>query len=225
MVAAAEIITDAMRLYGILDQTESPTPVDLANNAIVLNKLLRSEHVDGAAQYLMFRVATTVPAGSQGQISSFSIGIAQSSYLVQVDAVAVKSIWCGDISQHVNRETRMGPTVDVVRTTQLGIITRWHQERQVDGSVLVTVWQPPRNATNVLIEYGGRIPAINASSDPVALPPEGLHDAALLLGRRIFGSYGRPAQAVAAILADSEAVDKRWRDWAKGQQWLRMVRS
>ena len=42
----------------------------------------------------------------------------------------------------------------------LGIITKWHQERQIDGSVLVTVWQPPRTATNILIEFGGRIPEI-----------------------------------------------------------------
>jgi hypothetical protein len=225
MVTAAEVITDAMRLYGILDQTESPTPVDLANNAIVLNKLLRSEHVDGAAQYLMFRITATIPAGVNGQVSSFSIGTANTSYLVQADAVAVKSIWCGDVSQNVNRETRMGPTADVVRTTGLGIITKWHQERQVDGSILVTVWQPPRTATKVLIEYGGRVPPINASTDTVALPPEGLHDAALLLGRRIHGSYGRPAQAVSAILADSELVNRRWRDWARGQQWLRLVRA
>jgi hypothetical protein len=226
MVAVAgDVIATALRLYGIIDQTEQPTPVDLANNALVLNDLLRSEHVDGAAQYLITRIAATIPAGVAGQISSFNLGVSDPKYLVQVDAVAVKSIWCGDISQNVNRETRMGPTADVVRTTSLGIITKWHQERQVDGSVRVTVWQPPRVATPVLIEYGGRISPIAAGTDPVALPPEGLHDAALLLGRRVFGSYGRSAQAVAAILADSEAVNKRWRDWARGQQWLRMVRS
>jgi hypothetical protein len=46
-----------------------------------------------------------------------------------------------------------------------------------------------------------------------------------MLGRRIFGTYGRNAQAVAAILQDSETIDRRWRDWAKGQQWLRMIRA
>lgn len=226
MVTAADVITEAMRLYGIIDQMETPTPVDLANNSVILNSLLRSDHVDGAAQYLMKTVQVTVPPGVNGQISTFSIGIADTSYLVQIDAVAVKSMWCGDVGTNVWRETRGPvPTVDVVRTTNLGIITKWRSQRQIDGSVLITVWQPPRIATPLLIEYGGRVPKINASTDTVGLPPEGLHDAALLLGRRIHASYGRSPQAVAIVLADSEKVDMRWKDWAKGQQWLRMLRA
>jgi hypothetical protein len=46
-----------------------------------------------------------------------------------------------------------------------------------------------------------------------------------LLGRRIFSAYGRKAADVATVLADSERVHARWSDWAKGQMWLRMVRS
>ena len=216
-----------MHLYGILDQTEQPSAVDIANNVVVLNDMLRSEHVDGAAQYLMNRVVATVPTGNVGSIYSFVIGTAKKEYTVQVDAVAVRSIWCNDISPNVNRETRQAPIADVVRTTYPGIITKWHQERQIDGSVRITAWQPPRNATACLIEYGGRIAALTAEdgSDTVALPPEGIHDVTLMLGRRIHGTYGRSSQAVAAILSDSEARDRRWRDSAKGQQWLRFVRS
>lgn len=227
MTTAAEVIENAMHLYGILDQTEHPTPVDIANNAVVLNDMLRSEHVDGASQYLMNRVTATIPTGQPGSIYSFVIGIAQSNYAVQVDAVAVKSIWCNDISPTVNRETRQAPIADVVRTTYPGIITKWHQERQVDGSVRVTAWQPPRVATPCLIEYGGRIGALTAAdgSDTINLPPEGIHDITLMLGRRIFGTYGRNPQALSTLLADSELVDRRWRDWARGQQWLRFVRS
>jgi hypothetical protein len=79
----------------------------------------------------------------------------------------------------------------------------------------------------VLIEYGGRIAALTNpdGSDVVGLPPEGIHDITLMLGRRIFGTYGRSMEAVQAILADSEATDKRWRDWARGAQWLRFVRA
>ena len=108
-----------------------------------------------------------------------------------------------------------------------GIITKWHQERQIDGSVMITAWQPPRTTTNCLIEYGGRVAKLNSSdgSNEIGLPPEGIHDITLMLGRRIHGAYGRSSQAVAAVLADSEIVDRRWRDWAKGQQWLRFVRS
>lgn len=227
MTTAAAVIENALHLYGILDQTEHATAVDIANNVIVLNEMLRSEHVDGAAQYLMKRITATVPAGSQGQIYSFVIGTAKTEYPVQVDAVAVKAIWCSDISPTVNRETRQSPTADVVRSTYLGLITKWHQERQIDGSILVTAWQPPRSATTCLIEYGGRINVLTnpAGSDIVSLPPEGIHDVTLMLGRRIHGTYGRNPQAVAAILADSETVDRRWRDWAKGQQWLRFMRS
>lgn len=226
MATAADVITEAMRLFGIIDQMEPPSPVDLANNAVILNNILRADHVDGAAQYLMKTVQATVPPGVNGQISSFSIGIADPSYLVQIDAVAVKSIWGGDIGTNVWRETRGPvPTVDVVRTTNLGIITKWRTQRQIDGSVLVTVWQPPRIATPVLIEYGGRVPKISASTDTVGLPPEGLHDAALLLGRRIYAAYGKSAQNLAVIISDSDRVHARWTDWAKGQQWLRMLRA
>lgn len=224
MTTAAQVITNTMRLFGIVDQTEEPTPVEIGNTVTVLNDMLRSEHMDGAAQYLINRIVTTVPAGSQGDVYSFSVGL---NGIVKVDAVAIKAIWCNDISPSVNRETRQAPIADCVRTTYPGIITKWHQERQIDGSIRVTAWQPPRSATTCLIEYGARVKALTASdgSDAVSLPPEGIHDITLMLGRRIYGTYGRNPQAIAAILADSEVVDRRWRDWAKGQQWLRFVRS
>jgi hypothetical protein len=218
MTNAATVIENAMHLYGILDQAEHPDPIDIANNVIVLNDMLRSEHMDGASQYLIRRIVVTAPAGVQGSIYSFTL---------PVDAVAIRAIWCNDISPNVNRETRQAPIADVVRTTYPGIITKWHQERQTDGSITITAWQPPRTATTCLIEYGGRINALTASdgSDEVTLPPEGIHDATLMLGRRIHGTYGRNPQAIAAILADSDTINRRWRDWAKGQQWLRFVRS
>lgn len=224
---AAYVITQALRLFGIIDQTDSPTPTDIANNVAVLNDLLRNEQADGAVQYLMKRATAQLPAGVSGQIYSFSIGIADPNYLLQVDAVAVKAIWMNDINLTVNRETRQAPIADVVRTTYPGIITKWHQERQADGSVLVTAWQPPRASAQALIEIGGRLAAITAAdgSDVVALPPEGIHDATLLLGRRVCTSYGRSLEAVGIIAQDAEAVNKRWRDWARGQQWLRFVRA
>lgn len=227
MTTAAQIITQALRLYGIIDQTEPALPVDIANNVVVLNDLLRNEQADGACQYLIRRLTAQLPAGVSGQIYSFSIGNANAAYLVQQDAVAVRAIWMNDINVTVNRETRMAPIADVVRTVYPGIITKWHQERQTDGSVLVTAWQPPRAAANALIEYGARLAAITdpLGGDVVALPPEGIHDATLLLGRRVCASYGRSMDAVGVIAQDAERVNARWRDWARGQMWLRFVRS
>lgn len=225
---AASIIKKALHLYGIVDQTEDPTPVDIANNVTVLNDLLRNEQADGAAQYLMNRTLVTLPAGASGSIYSFSIGTASPDYLVQVDAVAMKSLWMNDINLTVNRETRMGPMADMVRTTYPGIITKWHPERQSDGSVRITAWQPPRAAAQALIEYGGRLPAITATdgSDVVALPPEGIMDAVLLLGLTVCGSYGRPSDKIdPVLLSRAKAVNDRWRQWARGQQWLRFVRN
>ena len=227
MTTAAEIIQKALHLFGITDQTEQPTATDIANNVIVLNDLLRNEMADGAVQFLMKRVTAQLPVGATGQIYSFSIGTASSAYLVQQDAVAVKAIWMNDINITVNRETRQAPIADVVRTTYPGIITKWHQERQSDGSVLITAWQPPRAPAPALIEYGGRLPLISAAdgSDVVALPPEGIHDATLLLGRRIYKSYGVTFAPTDVIIQDAEAVNRRWRDWSRGQQWLRLVRA
>lgn len=227
MTTAAQIITNALRLFKVIDQTESPTPTDLANNVVVLNDLLRSEQADGACQYLIKRLTVQLPQGVSGQIYSFSIGTADSSYLVQQDAVAVRAIWMNDINPTVNRETRTAPIADVVRTTYPGIITKWHQERQADGSVLVTAWQAPRAPAQALIEYGARLAPITApdGSDTVALPPEGIMDAAMLLGRRVYSSYGVAMSATDVIVQDSERVNARWRDYARGQQWLRFVRS
>lgn len=227
MTTAAQIITSALRLFGIIDQTETAQPADIANNVTVLNDLLRNEQADGASQYLIRRLTAQLPQGVNGQIYSFSIGTGNAGYLVQQDAVAVRAIWVNDINVTVNRETRMAPIADVVRTTYPGIITKWHQERQADGSVLVTAWMPPRAVAQALIEYGGRLPAITATDggDTVGLPPEGIHDATLLLGRRICSSYGRSLEAVGVVAQDAERVNARWRDWARGQQWLRFVRS
>lgn len=226
-VTAAEIITNALRLFGVIDQTETAQPADIANNVIALNNLLRAEQADGACQYLIRRLYAQLPQGAPQQIYTFSIGTADAGYLVQQDAVAVRSIWLNDVNLTVNRETRMAPISDVVRTLQPGIITKWHQERQADGSVLITAWQPPRAEARALIEYGARLPAITAAngSDVVALPPEGIDDATLLLGRRVCGSYGRSLDAVGIVAKDAERVNARWRDWARGQQWLRMVRA
>lgn len=227
MTTAADIITEAMHLFGILDETESPAAADVAKNVKVLNNLLRHEYQDGCASFLIKRVIATLPVGVSGSVYSFSIGTANANYLVQKDAVGVRAIWMNDLNLTVNRETRQAPVADVVRTTYPGIVTKWHQERQVDGSVLVTAWQPPRAAAQALIEYGERIGTLTAAdgSDVVNLPPEGIHDATLLLGRRIFPSYGISAQAVGVIAQDAEMVDAKWRDWAKGQQWLRFVRA
>lgn len=227
MTTAAQVITNALRLFKIIDQTEPAQPVDIANNVPILNDLLRAEGADGACQYLMNQVQATLPPGATGQFYTFQVGTASSGYLVQVDAVAIKQIWMNDISLTVNRETRMAPKSDVVRTTNPGIVTKWHQERQADGSVRVYAWQPPNRPSKCLIEYGGRLPLISApdGSDVVALPPEGIHDATLLLGRRIYSSYGVALQPTDVIVQDSERVNKQWRDWARGQQWLRFVRS
>lgn len=228
MTTAAQLITNALHMFGILDQTEDAQPADVAKGVILLNDLLRSEHADGAAQYLMRTETYTLPAGAAGSVYSFSVGTADAGYAVQADAVAIKAIWMNDINVTVNRETRMAPKADVVRTTQLGIITKWHPERQVDGSILVTAWQPPNRAVQALIEYGKRLPAITAAdgSDTVALPPEGIHDATLLFGLTTCGAYGRnSAQLDPVLLARAQTVDRRWRDWARGQQWLRFVRA
>lgn len=227
MTTAAEIITNALRLFGIIDQTETAQSQDFANGVPVLNNLLRAEMADGAAQYLMKTENVTLPAGVSGQIYRFSIGTASTGYLFQRDAVAVKAIWMNDINLTVNRETRMAPKADVVRTTYPGLVTKWHQERQSDGSVLITAWQPPRAAAQALIEYGGRLPALTAAdgSDTVALPPEGILDATLLFGRLVCSSYGRDLKAVGVVAQDAEAVNARWRTWARGQQWIRMVRA
>jgi hypothetical protein len=227
MTTAAEVITKALHLFGIVDQTEDPMPDDIANNVLILNDMLRAEQVDGACQYLMKTETTTLPAGTNGQLYTFTIGNAQPAYTFQRDAVAVKAIWLNDINLTVNRETRMAPKADIVRMTYPGIITKWHQERQADGSVLVYASQPPNRPVQALIEYGARLALISNpdGSDVVALPPEGIHDATLLLGRRIMGSYGRSADAVGVIAKDAEAVNMRWRDYARGQQWLRFLRS
>lgn len=225
MTTAAEIIEGAMHLFGILDAEENPTPTDIANNAVVLNDLLRAENADGATQYLIRMVTAVLPPGVSQQIYTFSVGTANASYLVQRDAVAVRQIWMNDFNLTVNRETRMAPKADVVRTTQPGIINKWHQERQTDGSVLVTAWQPPRAAATALIEYGGRVAPITGGASVVDLPPEGIQDAKLLLGRRIYKSYGAAILPTDSILADAERVNKSWRDYARGQQWLRLVRN
>ena len=227
MKTAAQVIASAMNLFGILDQEETPQPADIEKNVIVLNDLLRSEQADGAAQYLMRTEKVTLPAGVAQQIYTFSVGTESADYAVQFDAVAIKALWLNDQSLTVNRETRQAPKADVVRTMQPGIITKWHQERQTDGSILVTAWQPPNRIVPALIEFGGRVPAITNpdGSDIVALPPEGLMDAAMLLGRRIYKSYGIAPQPGDTIFQDAEAANLRWRTWARGQQWLRFVRS
>lgn len=228
MTTALNVITEAMRLFGIIDAMEQPTAQDTANVVVTLNNLLRNEYADAAAQYLMGMTNVQLPIGTLGSVYTFTIGTQQASYLVQVDAVGMKALWMNDLNLNVNRETRQAPKADVVRTTYPGIINKWHTERQIDGSILVYAWQPPRASAQALIEYGGRVAAITnaAGSDTVGLPPEGIHDITLLLGLTICGSYGRPVDKIDPMLAGrAKAVDDRWKQWARGQQWVRFIRA
>lgn len=227
MATAAEIITEGLKLFGIIDITEDPTAADIATGVKILNNMLRNELADGASQYLIRTVKATLPAGTSGSIYTFSIGTANPDYAVQLDVVGLRQLWVNDISVTVNRETRMAPKTDVVRTTQPGIITKWTPERQADGSVLITAWQPPRAPSPCLLEVGLRTPAITApnGNDQVLMPPEGIHDITLMYGRRVLAGYGKDPASVASLIADAERVNKQWRDWAHGQQWLRFVRS
>lgn len=228
MTTAADIIGKALHLFGLIDETEDPSASDLTKNVPVLNDMLRSEMSDGAAQFLMKSVTAQLPPGVNGQVYTFSIGTANTAYLVQTDAVALKSIWVNDVSPTINRPTRQSPKADVVRTLTPGRVMKWHQERQIDGSILVTAWQAPATTVQVLLDLGGRVAPLTAAdgSDVVGLPPEGIHDASLMLGLTICGSYGKPIGKIDPILAQrAEMVNKRWRDWARGQQWLSFVRS
>lgn len=227
MVAAAEVISQGLKLFGIIDITEEPTASDIASGVKVLNNMLRNELADGASQFLIRTVRATLPAGISGEIYTFSIGTANASYAVQYDAVGLRQLWLNDQSLTVNRETRMAPKTDAVRTTYPGIITKWTPERQSDGSVLITAWQPPRSPAPALLEIGLRIPPLTAAdgSDDIPMPPEGVHDLTLLYGRRVLAGYGKDPASVASTVADAERVNKQWRDWSHGQQWLRFVRS
>lgn len=223
MATAKEVITEALHLFGILDSAEVPQASDFTKCVPILNKMLRTEYMDAAVQYLIKRMDVQLPPGVAGQVYSFSVG--PSSDVAAVDAVAVRAIWLNDINNTVNRETRMAPIADVIRTTNIGIITKWHQERQLDGSILVTAWQPPRASSKAIIEYGARVAEIVDENSVVGVPPEGVHDVTLLFGRRICSSYGRAFEATSPVAIDAAAVDARWRQWARGQQWLRFVRA
>lgn len=223
MVAAQEIIANALRLYGILDEMEEPQDSDYVKCVPILNNLLRNDYADAAVQFLINRTEVLLPAGMAGRVYSFVIG---PSGEVPVDAVAMRAMWMNDVSGNlVNRETREAPIADVVRTTNIGIITKWHQERQIDGSVRVTAWQAPNRPVKALIEYGGRVAPITDRTSLVGVPPEGVHDVELLLGRRLCSSYGRTFEATSPVGVDALAIDSRWRQWARGQMWLRFVRS
>lgn len=222
MTTARDIITDGLHLFGIIDDTEEAQPSDFEKGIPVLNSMLRSEYMDGAVQYLMRLQTATLPVAIVGEPYSFVIG---PNGDIPVDAVALKSLWCNDLNSRVNRETRQAPMADVVRTTNPGIITRWHQRRQVDGSIIVNAWQPPRMATKVLIEYGARAAEITGPDSDVTVPPEGIHELTLLYGRRICSAYGRAFDATTPVGMDAVAVHDKWKQWARGQQWLRFVRA
>jgi len=72
-------------------------------------------------------------------------------------------------------------------------------------------------AVPCLIEYGQRCrrsqPQTGATKSAAARRHS---DATLLLGRRIFSSYGKSPNDIVMILQDAEQVNKSWREWHAG---------
>jgi hypothetical protein len=219
-VAVGDTVTASLKLFGIIDVSETPTTNEMADGILALNKLLRSEHQDGASQYLISRVNFTLRMGQQ----SFTVGTAKQTYDVQVDACDVRRIDAMDMGQYIRRAVNFAPMYDVTRTTYPGLVTKAHQERQADNSILVTVWQVPRADTPLLIELGGRIPAVTKQSDVLPLPDDAVDAVEHLLGKRLMGGYGRNPQAVAVQLQRADLLEQQWLSYARGRQWIRLQR-
>ena len=217
---AGVTVTNAYRLLNAIDFVETPTAAEMAFGIDILNKLLRSEHQDGASKYLIKTLTYTIPAGRQ----SFTIG-ADAKYDVNIDACVLRRLDMADFGNGlVRRETRPAPKVDVRRTLQPGIVTKWCQEQQVDGSLLIWIWQIPRVASRCELEIGGRVPAMSAGTDVLPLPPEGSAATELLLAKRLRGTTGRPIEAVQDVLQQASQIEIEWKSFARGLQTVRMVR-
>ena len=226
MKQASYYITQAMRLFQILDAQENPSPTDIANNVPVLSDMLRSDYQDACASFNIRRFYAQLPPGAVGQVYTFNIGIADPSYVVQQDVVGVRMFWMNDLNLTINREVREAPSEDVVVMTYPSVISRFHQERQSDGSVLITAGPPPRASARAYIEAGFRIPALTNTdgSEMVMVPAEAGHATVLALGRRICTSYGVNLQQLGLIAVDAERVHNQWTDQARGRQWMQIVR-
>ena len=217
---AGTTVTNAYRLLNAIDFVETPTSAEMTFGIDILNKLLRSEHQDGASKYIIQTLSYTIPAGRQ----SFPIG-ANGKSDVNVDACVLRRIDMADFGNGlVRRETRAAPKVDVRRTLQPGIVTKWNQEPQADGSILVWIWQIPRVAAACELEIGGRIPTMSNSVDLLPLPPEGVAAVELLLAKRLRGQTGRPIAAVQDIMDQAAQIEVEWKSFARGLQFVRMVR-
>jgi hypothetical protein len=216
-----EVVTGAMRLFGIIDTEEQPTTAEMTIGLGILNNMLRAEHQDAAAQYLISRFNYTIAAGQQ----TFQIGIASASYAVQMDVVGVRRIDCL-FTPLVRREVVWSPMVDIVRTLQPGLITKAHQERQTDDSVLVSVWQIPRAPQQMYIEVGNRIAEIVETTPTQALPipSEGIHAIKHLLGLRLLAPFGRKADDTQMAVMTAKQLEAQWLSYARNQAWVRLRR-
>jgi hypothetical protein len=217
---AGEIVTGAYRLLNAIDTTEVPTATEMQWGIDLLNDLYRSTHADGCSQYQIQILPFTIPALRQ----NFTIGDG-ANYDINIDAVVFRRLDMADFGNTMTRrETRAAPKVDVRRTLFPGLIVKWHQETQSDGSLKIWVWQPPRMNAKCEIEIGGRLPVITSSATAIPLPPEGVTASKYILAKAVRGQTGRPIAAVQDVITQADQFEASWRTYARGVQWLRMLR-
>jgi hypothetical protein len=215
-----DVITNAYRMLGAIDATEAPTAAEMAWALDMLNNTLRAEYADGASQYLISLQQFTIPALRQ----FFTIG-AGANFHVNVDAVILRRLDMADFGNGTTRrETRAAPMVDIRRTLFPGLITKWNQFSQPDGSLKVFIWQPPRINALSEMELGGRVPLLTSAFSVIPFPPEGIAATEYILAARLRGNTGRPIEAVQDVLTLAAKYETSWNNYARGLQFLRMVR-
>jgi len=220
---AANAITAALRLIGILDLYEQPNAQQIALGVEHLREVLLTTFMDAMQGFQLFEYDLALPALQ----SDFYIGTAKSTYDVQVNARMLQSIFLGYVGA-TKYEMRREPWNKLLRVaTTSSLPVRYATADQIDGSIRVKVWPTPTQVISMhLLGYNRiEVPTAADGSEIVQVPPDAEMAIKYALAVRSRPVYGVPVNEVTEVIQTAKPLIDLWKTGGRLNPSVQLLRS
>lgn len=185
---AEAVVTQAMKILGVLDSRSAPSTEEKADGVTALNWMLKSWQADGMNLWRQTQGTVTVPAATATvSLDPYCIDVVEARYVQS----ATNQRWLG--------RWEWGQYVILPNKQAVGFPTIFVLNKQADD-VEMTVWPVPASDIQVAYTYARVIADVTADGDPIDVPQAWLETVYYSLADRLIETYsvGETAPRTAA---------------------------